>query len=47
MKIPRRRFLHLAVGTAALPAASRIAWTQSYPARPVRWIVPMAPGASE
>jgi tripartite-type tricarboxylate transporter receptor subunit TctC len=44
MKIPRRRFLHLAVGTAALPAASRIAWAQTYPSRPVRWIVPMAPG---
>jgi tripartite-type tricarboxylate transporter receptor subunit TctC len=44
MKIPRRRFLHLAAGAAALPALSRIATAQTYPARPVRWIVPHAPG---
>jgi tripartite-type tricarboxylate transporter receptor subunit TctC len=44
MKIPRRRFLHLAAGAAALPAVSRIAQAQTYPSRPVRWIVPMAPG---
>jgi hypothetical protein len=31
MKFPRRRFLQLAAGTAALPAASRFAWAQSYP----------------
>jgi tripartite-type tricarboxylate transporter receptor subunit TctC len=36
--------LHLAVGAAALPAASRAAWSQSYPARPVRIIVGFAPG---
>ena len=36
MKLPRRRFLHLAAGLTALPAASRIAWAQAYPARPVR-----------
>ena len=44
MKLPRRQFLHLAAGTAALPAVSRIAWAQAYPARPVRWIVPAPPG---
>ena len=46
MKIPRRRFLHLGVGAAALPAASRIVWAQTYPSRPVRMIVPAAPGGS-
>jgi tripartite-type tricarboxylate transporter receptor subunit TctC len=39
MKLPRRKFLHLAAGAAALPAVSRIAWAQAYPARPVRIIV--------
>src|SRR5258708_22056378 len=39
MKLPRRRFLHLAAGAAALPAVSRIAWAETYPTRPVRWIV--------
>jgi tripartite-type tricarboxylate transporter receptor subunit TctC len=39
MKLSRRRFLHLAAGAATLPAASRIAKAQAYPARPVRWIV--------
>jgi len=39
MKLPRRRFLHLAAGAAALPAVSRFAWAQAYPARPVRIIV--------
>jgi tripartite-type tricarboxylate transporter receptor subunit TctC len=48
MKLPRREFLHLAAGAAALPAISRIAWAQTYPARPVRLIVPLAPaGASD
>jgi tripartite-type tricarboxylate transporter receptor subunit TctC len=45
MKLPRRNFLHLAAGAAALPAASRIARAQAYPARPVRIIVPFAAGA--
>src|SRR5215510_3451936 len=39
MKLPRRKFLHLAAGAAALPAVSRIAWAQAYPSRPVRIIV--------
>src|ERR1700686_396049 len=39
MKLPRRRFLHLAAGAAALPAASRLARAQAYPARPVHIIV--------
>jgi tripartite-type tricarboxylate transporter receptor subunit TctC len=43
MKLPRRRFLHLAGGAAALTAVSRIAWAQAYPTRPVRLIVPIAP----
>ena len=44
MKLPRREFLHLAAGAAALPAVSRIAWAQAYPSRPVRIIVGFAPG---
>ena len=44
MKLPRRQFLHLAAGAAALPAISQIARAQTYPTRPVRWIVGFAPG---
>jgi tripartite-type tricarboxylate transporter receptor subunit TctC len=42
----RRQFLHLAAGAAALPAASRIAWAQSYPSRPVRIIVGYSAGGT-
>src|SRR5262245_36345950 len=44
MKFPRRQFLHLAAGAAALPAVSRIAKAQSYPSKPVRLIVGFAAG---
>jgi tripartite-type tricarboxylate transporter receptor subunit TctC len=46
MKLPRRKFLHLAAGAAALPAASRMASAQAYPTRPVRIIVGFSPGGS-
>ena len=46
MKHPRRRFLRLAAGAAALPLASRLALAQAYPSRPVRIIVPVAPGGA-
>src|SRR6266481_7415790 len=46
MRLPRRRFLHLAAGAVALPAASRIASAQSYPTRPVRIIVGFPAGGS-
>jgi tripartite-type tricarboxylate transporter receptor subunit TctC len=44
MKLERRRFLRLAAGAAALPAAARGARAETYPARPVRWIVCFAAG---
>jgi len=44
MKLPRRKFLHLAAGAAALPAISRLAWAQAYPTQPVRIIVGVAAG---
>ena len=46
MKLPRRNFLHLAAGAAALPAMSRVAMAQAYPTRPVRLIAPFAPGGA-
>jgi tripartite-type tricarboxylate transporter receptor subunit TctC len=46
MKLPRRKFLHLAAGAAALPVASRIARAQAYPSRPVRIVVGLAPGGA-
>jgi tripartite-type tricarboxylate transporter receptor subunit TctC len=44
MKLPRRRFLHLAVGAAAIPAFSRTASAEAYPTRPARLIAPFPPG---
>ena len=44
MKLPRRKFLHLAASAAALPAVSRIARAQAYPTRPITIIVPYAAG---
>ena len=44
MKLPRRQFLHLASGAAALPAVSRFAWAQSYPTKPVRIVCGYPPG---
>ena len=44
MNLPRRTFLHLAGGAAALPAASRLAWAQAYPARPVRLLIGFSAG---
>jgi tripartite-type tricarboxylate transporter receptor subunit TctC len=46
MKLPRRQFLHLAAGAAALPALSRVARAQAYPSRPVRIIVGFAPSGA-
>jgi tripartite-type tricarboxylate transporter receptor subunit TctC len=46
MKFPRRTFLQLAAGTAALPAVSRFAWAQAYPTRPVRIIFGFAAGGA-
>ena len=46
MKLPRRTFLHLAAGAAVLPVLSRIAFAQSYPARPVRFVHGFAAGGS-
>ena len=47
MALPRRQFLQLAAGIAALPAASRIAGAQGYPARPVRIIVGFSAGGTQ
>jgi hypothetical protein len=40
MKLPRRQFLHLAAGAAALPVVSRIASAQAYPSRPITILCP-------
>jgi tripartite-type tricarboxylate transporter receptor subunit TctC len=44
LKLPRRNFLHLMAGAAALPVVTRIAWAQAYPTRPVRIVVAAAAG---
>ena len=46
MKLPRRKFLHLGAGAAALPAMPYIARAQAYPSRPVRIVVTAAPGGA-
>jgi hypothetical protein len=46
MKLPRRKFLHLAAGAAALPSVSRIARAQDRPSRPVRIIVGFTAGSA-
>jgi tripartite-type tricarboxylate transporter receptor subunit TctC len=46
MKLPRRRFLQLAAGAAALPAVSHVARAQAYPSRPVRIIVGFTAGSA-
>jgi tripartite-type tricarboxylate transporter receptor subunit TctC len=46
LKLPRRKFLHIAAGAAALPVLSRIARAQAYPSRPLRCIVGYAPGGA-
>src|SRR5262245_25934981 len=44
MKRPRRKFLHLLMAAASLPALSCIAGAQSYPVRPIRLVIPFPPG---
>ena len=44
MELPRRKFLYLAAGAAAVPAVTRSAMAQAYPSRPLRWIIGFPPG---
>jgi tripartite-type tricarboxylate transporter receptor subunit TctC len=46
MKLPRRQFLHLAAGAAALPCAPHLAKAQAYPTRPVRILVGLSAGSA-
>ena len=46
MKLPRRKFLQLAISAGALPAVGQKAWAQTYPARAVRVVVPVAAGGA-
>src|SRR5262245_16494176 len=46
MKLPRRRFLHLATGAVALPIVSQVAMAQAYPSRPVRIVVGFGSGSA-
>jgi tripartite-type tricarboxylate transporter receptor subunit TctC len=45
MKLPRRQFLQMAAGAAAVPAATRLAFAQTYPARPIHIVVGFGPGS--
>src|SRR5262245_2645454 len=47
MKLPRRQFLHLTAGAAALPFAPRVARAQGYPTRPVRIVVGLPAGGNQ
>src|SRR5947207_3064101 len=46
MELPRRFFLQLVAGAAALPALSRFAWVEAWPTRPVHWIISFPPGGA-
>jgi tripartite-type tricarboxylate transporter receptor subunit TctC len=46
MKLPRRKFLHLTVGAAVIPVVSRLASANTYPARPITLVVPLAAGGA-
>src|SRR5262249_58983410 len=46
MKLPRRRFLHLAAGAAVLPVLSTYGYAQAYPSRQITLVVPFPPGGS-
>ena len=46
VNLPRRKFLHLGAGVAALPTLLQIAWAQAYPSRPITIIVPFGPGSA-
>jgi hypothetical protein len=45
MKLPRRKFLHLAAGAAALPTVSRVTWAQTYPTRQCASLFPLLQAA--
>src|SRR5256886_10061853 len=46
MKLPRRQLVHLTIGAAVFPVLSRFAAAQSYPARPIRCVIPFPPGGA-